>query len=155
MTESRASSLVSFLRSMSLRCRTGIILLSADDIGSEREVAARLGLDAVDYAEEILRGVPSDARFVDISPETDEGRLHALINSTAGANALLVYNFDLALARMERRQRQYLWQSIRDRLAYGRKALLIAMPQESAGLMPPEEDLSAWRADERIVIYDS
>jgi len=56
---------------------------------------------------------------------------------------------------MERRQRQYLWQSIRDRLAYGRKALLIAMPQESAGLMPPEEDLSAWRADERIVIYDS
>ncbi|MEI6914102.1 MAG: hypothetical protein WCL39_03125 [Armatimonadota bacterium] len=153
MIESSVTKLVRLVRGMSLRCRTGIILLPVRYTGREREVAARIELDAVDYAEEILRGALPGTFYLDINAEADERRLDALIRDTDGGDALLVYNFDIALARMDPQDRFYLWHSIKDRLAYGRKALLIAIPQGAIKLLPPEKDLAVWMSDSRIAHY--
>jgi len=152
MSEQPVRALVDLLRSPVLRCRTGIILLSQEQLGTEPDIAARLGLDAIDYTQVLRDSLPKGTVFVSISAETEAQRLDRLASRRGGADCVLIYNIDLALAKLETSERQYLWWELRDFLAYRPRALLIAMPAQASQLLPEKHELDRWRGANRLAI---
>ncbi len=152
MSEHAARSLVALLKGPALRCRTGILLLPLDQLGREPDVAARLGVDAVDYAEILRRAVAPGSQFAGISAEREEQLLSSLSDSPKHGPCLLVYNIDLALARMDTLERDRFWTNLFDNLPNRRRALLLTLPREARHLLPQGESLEAWRSAGRTAL---
>lgn len=137
--------MVALLRGHRLRCRTAILLVSPSQIAEALNIAARLGLDAVDYHEVLVRSLPPGAKFVPLTAASEETRLDTIAEQPVGADAVLVYNFDLAVAKLEHRQRALLWSTLRDRLPHRRRALVLAMPLGAERLLPADGELVGWQ----------
>jgi len=146
------SEMVALLRGHILRCRTGILLLPPSQLPEALNIAARLGLDAVDYAQRVIRSVPPGAKFVPLTAESEEARMDAVAEDPLGTDVVLVYNFDLAVAKLDTRQRALLWNTLRERLPHCRRALVLAMPLGAHRLLPPEVDLAAWQGGRLAIL---
>lgn len=149
------AALIRLLRGPALRCRTGILLLPLADLGREPDLAARLGIGCVDYARALANALPPGAVFVPLSAETEESRLDALASDETGeagggTDCLLVYNLDLALAKLDPAERARLWSNLQSRFPNRRRALLLALPDPATHLLPATSDLAAWHETHRV-----
>jgi non-ribosomal peptide synthetase component F len=145
MSEQNGHQLTSRLRSRGGRNLTGILLLESAHFGRETDVAAILSVDAVDYAVILNDGIPVGATYVEIDAATEEQRLNTLAMSMSGSDCLLVYNFDLALARLDSEERARLWTNLHDNFPKKTRALLLSVPRNAAHLLPTGADWERWK----------
>lgn len=150
MTQQTPRGLVELLRGRVLRCRTGILLLSKSLLDKQPDLAARLGIDTVDYAELLLAGLPEGTAFVNISDETEVHRLHDLAEDRDRGDCLMVCNLDLALAKLDSSQRRNFWADLLERFPHRSRALILAIPSAAGHLMPPDADLTKWKESGRL-----
>lgn len=150
MNTTSPSELVALLRSRVLRVRTGLWLIPLQYLGKEEDEAARLGIDALDIRHPILADLPVGARFTGLS----EVRLLEILNGIAqargGSDCVLVYNLDLALARLRHQERLDIWRNLFGDFGYRARALLLTMPANADHLLPTSESMIAWRNDGRL-----
>ncbi len=144
------SEVVAFIRSRSMRVRTGIWLMPPSYLGQERNEAARLQIDAADLRSRLLTSLPEGARFAGLTPD----RVLALLDETSqhpgASDCVLVYNVDLLLARLTRTDRKIVWQRLYQSMPYRRRALLVAIPDTAEALLPSADDLAQWGRDKRL-----
>ena len=138
------------LRGRSLRSRTGLLLVPPARLPDGPEIAARLGIEALDYAQFIRESLPPDARRVGITADAEQERLDGIAEAATGADVVLVYHLDLAMARLTMAERGRLWRALREGLPHRRRALLLTMPAGAARLLPTEQEWAAWQDGQRV-----
>jgi hypothetical protein len=142
-----------YLRTRMLRSRTGLLLVPPNQLGDVLEIAARLGIDLVDYAQVILASLPPEAKRAGISIHAEQARLDEIANASTGTDAVLVAQFDLALARLPREDRGPLWRMLREGFAHRRRALILLMPEGATRLLPEGSEWDAWQDGKRIAAW--
>lgn len=150
MNTTNPSELVALLRGRTLKVRTGLWLMPLPYLGKEEDEAARLGIDALDIRRPILAGLPAGARFTGLSVVSLVETLDGVAQARDGSDCVLVYNLDLALARLRRQERLDVWQSLFHEFGYRARALVLAMPVNAEQLLPTSERMMAWRNDGRL-----
>jgi hypothetical protein len=136
------------LRSAIHRCRTAIITANAEQYAQIEAYSVPLQLDAVDYVRLILRRLPEASQFVHITAATIESDLYQLATSQQHSGAM-VYNIDIALAKLGVEQREHFWRNIRERFPY-HKPLVIILPETAVSLLIDESELLHWRQSGRL-----
>ncbi|MFN3332565.1 MAG: hypothetical protein ACK47M_08650 [Caldilinea sp.] len=150
MNTTNPSDLVALLRSRILKVRTGLWLMPLHYLGKEEDEAARLGIDALDIRRPILADLPPGARFIGLSVVSLVEILDGIAQARDGSDCVLVYNLDLALARLRRQERLEVWQNLFGTFGYRARALLLTMPANADHLLPTSESMMAWRNDRRL-----
>lgn len=136
------------------RCRTGIVLASPSALVDLPNIAARHGIDALDYAELILKELPPQTQFVALTADSEEARLRRIASADAGTSVVLLTQFDVALARLGTQERERLWQTILQYLTQTRRGLLIALPVAATRLLPDDTVLERLRTHGRLVLIE-
>lgn len=144
------SDLIALLRSHRLRVRTGLWLLPRELMGQEPDESARLGIDAVDLRQQLLDGLPQDTCYSGLSAACVIELLDDICRHDQGSDCIVVYNFDLLLARLRHEERVDVWGLLYDGFAHRSRALLIVMPRGANALLPANQALQAWRRDGRL-----
>lgn len=152
MTDQTARQLVQRLRSHTLRTRIGILLLDAIHFGKEPDLAVKLDVEPLDYARRLRDELPEGATHVAIDAATEEHRLDAIAVAATGLDCVLIYNFDLALARLDANERARLWTNLRAHFSKKPRALLLAVPRNAHHLLPAGEDKARWIEGRRIAL---
>lgn len=155
MTDQKAVQLVKLLRSRELRCRTGILLLSKEWLGQEPNVAARLGIDCLDYAKVLQEAFSYGTAYVNINATSEVNRLDDIATGLASSDCILIYNVDLSLSKLDNDSRNTLWSAVWEKLSNRRVALIIAVPEGAGSLLPDATSLEHWMANGRIARYGS
>ena len=144
------SDLITLLRGYRLRVRTGLWLLPRELLGQEPDEAARLGIDAVDLRQQLLAGLPRDTCYSGLNAACVMELLDDICRREQGSDCVLVYNFDLLLARLRHEERREIWELLCDGFPHRSRALLIVMPRSASALLPANQMLQAWRRDGRL-----
>jgi hypothetical protein len=150
MSERTPEQVVQLVRGPKLTCRTGILLLAARQLGREPALAARLNLDTLDYAEWRLNKVAPGQRYLGLSKETVIQEFDEICAQNSPTDALLLYNFDVALAYLPYFERPYVWNFLRDSFRKRPKALVFAMPAQAEHLLPDESARVIWHLGGRL-----
>lgn len=147
---STVKALVGRLRRSTLRTRIGVWFMPLNYVGSERDIAARLGVEAVDARQPILQRLPKDTRYVRLTAGKVLEALDSIASHKGNTDCALVYNVDLLLAGLKREERQSVWQGVFDGLPYRVRALVIAIPVKASALLPTDRLCEALRDDGRL-----
>jgi hypothetical protein len=142
--------LIALLHSPRLRVRTGLWLIPRYLLGQEREEAARLNIDAIDVRQQLLSELPEGTRFSGLNASRLIELLDELCSSDRGTSCLLIYNFDLLLARLTHEERGEVWDDLYQYFSHRSRGLLIVLPEGAAALLPGRDRLKAWRQDGRL-----
>ena len=143
--------LIAFLRRATLRTRIGVWHMPLACVGQERDVAALLGVEAVDVRDPIRQQLPEGTRFVRLTVEKTLETLHVIATTQGITDCAFVYNMDLLLTGLSREDRQRFWESLFDGLPYRSRALLMAIPETAHSVLLPDRWREAWRRDGRLV----
>ena len=138
------------LRGRTLRTRTGLLLVPPSRLPDVPEIAARLGVDSVDYARVILESLPPGAKRAGITADAEQARLDSIAEAPDGTDVVLVGQFDLAVSRLTMADRGRLWRVLREGFAHRRRALLVVMPLGAAHLLPEGAEWDAWQDGQRV-----
>jgi hypothetical protein len=135
-----------------LRCSIGLILFQAELYNMVAEVAARSDAALVDFRDTARAMIPEGSRYVNFKPNTlFEGLIKAL--DARPSRKVIVQNFDLAVARLKKADRDRLWEDLIDNYpANSDIAVALAMPnvQTAGDLLPPTETLRLWTESKRV-----
>ena len=153
MTKVEPADLVRLLEQPTLRIRTGVLLVPLSALGSERELAARLGIEAVDFREWKLARIRHGSRFLGLSRETILQDLRELAEDVdLGGNCLWVHNMDLLLSALRYDERVRAWATLFSTFKQ-RRGLLFSLPAQAFNLLPATER-GAWENDERLATWE-
>lgn len=153
MTRVDLADLVQLLRGPTLRVRTGILLVPSASLGNEPELAARVGVEAVDWRARKLTRVGSDSRYLGLSSETVMRDLQELVDDVdLGGNCLLIYDMDLILSALRYDERLRTWAALFSTFKQ-RRGLLFSLPARATNLLPVTER-RAWEKDGRLAIWE-
>lgn len=153
MSETELASLVQLLQRPILRIRTGIVLLPLVMLGRERELAARLAIEAVDWRDWKLNHLSSDSNHLGLSSETVLRDMREIAEDVGIAgDCLWIYNVDLALSALRYDERLRVWDFLFSTFKQGR-GLLFSLPTQASSLLPTEERI-AWETDERLARWE-
>ena len=152
--------LVKRVRGHTLDCRTGILLLPPEQLGFEASLAARYNTDGLDFVRFKGETLSATDRFLRLDQEVlladlerlCQGRSYLGVGDT---DCFLVYNFDLALAALERLERRALWNFLRDRFRKRSKGLVFALSGKASELLPDESEQRVWRQGQRWAILET
>ena len=136
------------LRSAIHRCRTAIVTATPEQFSRIEAYGVPLQLDAIDYVQFILERLPDDSQFVHVTADTIERDLYDIAISPQYAGAM-VYNLDIALAKLGVEQRGYFWRNMRERFPH-HKPLVMVLPEAAASLLIDESELEYWRQSGRL-----
>ena len=151
MASADPKSVIAQLRGPTLRVRTGLWLAPKEVINQAADYAARLGISCVDIRALLVAELPAGTRFTGLTPFRVVALLDSICDGSDGTDCVLVENLDLLLARLRLHERLEVWDHLRRAHAHRRRALLVLVPATAKHLLPPSEDLVAWRVDERLV----
>jgi hypothetical protein len=135
-----------------LRCSIGLILFQAELYHTVTDVAARSDAALVDFSDIARVMIPEGARYVNFKPST---LFEALIRArdSGSSRKVIVQNFDLAVARMKKADRNRLWEGLIDNYpANSDITVALAMPnaQTAGDLLPSTETLRLWTESKRV-----
>lgn len=150
MTSPTPQDVIQLVRGTRLQCRTAILLLSKRYLGREPALAAQFNLDPVNYAKWRLDKVEPGQRYLGLNKELLVQDLDEICQLPTPTNALLLYNFDVALAYLPYLDRSYVWNFLRDQFRKRQKALVIAMPAQADHLLPDESSRGIWHLGRRL-----
>ena len=140
--------MVEGLRGAIHRCRTAILMATTEQLAHIDAYSVPLQLDAVDHVQLILDTLPDDTQFVHITAETIERDLYGIAVSSLYAGAM-VYNLDIALAKLGIEQRGHFWRNMRERFPHHRP-LVMVLPETAVSLLIDESELAYWRQSGRL-----
>lgn len=143
--------LIAFLRRPILRTRVGVWHMPLQCVGQERDVAARLGVEAVDVRDPIRQQLPEGTRFVRLTVEKTLEALDFFATTRGITDCAFVCHMDLLLTGLSREDRQRFWESLFDGLPHRSRALLLAIPETAHGVLLPDRWREVWRRDGRLV----
>lgn len=136
-----------------MRIRTGILLVPLSALGSERDLAARLGIQAVDFREWKLARARPHSRYLGLSGETILQDLQEIVEDVdLGGNCLWVYNMDLLLSALRYDERLRIWAALFSAFKR-RRGLLFSLPAQAFNLLPATER-GTWERDERLATWE-
>jgi hypothetical protein len=138
------------LRGISLRCRTGILLLSPADLAQIAENAARLEVESFDYIKRLTADMPPGSTKLDIDGNSEILRLQCIANEPHGSDPVIVADIDFALAKMPISDRTSFWNALEDRFPHRNHGILLAIPTTQRVLLPSDEALERWRVGGRL-----
>lgn len=150
MAPINATDVVRLIRSPAPRVRIGLWLVPPEQLGQVPAEAVRLGLDSVDLRARWLSQLPEGTRFAGLGPERMLEVLDNVISQTGAHDAVLAYNVDLLLARLDYPNRRRVWQQLQSYLPHRARGLLIVMPATADELLPPPDEQAAWERDGRL-----
>lgn len=150
MTDTTPHDVIQLVRGSQLHCRTAILLLNKHHLGKEISLATQFNLDPVNYAEWRLSKVEPGQRYLGLSKESLVQELDEICQLPTPTNALLLYNFDIALAYLPYLDRPYVWNFLRDSFRKRPRALIIAIPAQADHLLPDEAARVIWHLGRRI-----
>ncbi len=143
--------LIVLLRRPTLRTRVGVWRMPPGHVGRELDVAARLGIEAIDVRDVILERLPAGTRFVRLTSEKVLEALDAIASSSGKTDCALIFNVDLLLAGLKRDERQEVWRGLFDGMPYRSRALVVAVPETATELLPDDRLWAALEHDSRLV----
>ena len=145
--------LVQLLRQPVLRIRTGILLVPPEFVGSEKDRAARLDMDAVDLQAWKLQHIGASSRYLGLSWESLIRDLQAILSEPhRPGHCLLVYNLDLFLSAFDYTDRLCFWDFLRTTFKRGR-GLLLCLPIQALHLLP-QDQRALWEDGGRLAVWE-
>lgn len=152
MLDLSVSQLVSDLQGMSLRNRTGILLLSLSWLEREPDIASRLGISFEDVDKWILGQLTPGQRYLGRTwKDLIAKDLSDMIkNSKLDGRCLLVANLDIILSSFTMADRSLFWSFLHQ----GFKpscGILLALPIKTH--LMTENELSVWSNSGRLAIW--
>jgi hypothetical protein len=130
--------LVEYLRRRILRTNVGVWLLPLSGLGTEADLAVRLGVEALDMAKYYRSTLDPDTEFARLSASRLFETLDQIASKESFSDCVLVYNFDLLLAGLTEANREQIWRDVYNRLPNRRQALLLTIPDTATHLFPPD-----------------
>ncbi len=153
MTRVDPADLARLLEQPTLRIRTGILLVPLNALGSESELAARLGVEAVDFREWKLTRAGTNSRYLGLSAETILRDLQEVVEDVdLGGTCLWIHNMDLFLSALRYDERLRTWAALFSTFKQ-RRGLLFSMPAQALNLLPATER-GTWERDERLATWE-
>jgi hypothetical protein len=143
--------LADLVRGITLRCRTGLLLLDEPSLGREPQLAARLKLEFADFQRFQLARLRG-ARFLGLTAEALLEDLEALVVAPHVHEALLIANFDLPLAYLDSAARDHVWSYLFEGFSKRSHGALFAMPRTAERLLPELSILESWAGEGRVAV---
>lgn len=134
----RVQRLIDLLETPGQRVRTGVILVPAQKLAQAENLAVALNATLEDIAEQLLRSLPSDTRFADLSAQRISSLLDTISNRREGHLRALIYNLDLLLSGVDSPVREQVWHHFLHGMLHRPRILLALMPSEAKSLLPNE-----------------
>jgi len=150
MNTSSPRDVVRLLQSNTLIHRTGIWLMPTSMLGHEPDHAARLNVDAIDIRAPLFKSLPEGTRFLGLSGDKVIQLLDQVCEHTKYTDCILIYNFDLLLARLRQQDRLYIWHQLYNSFPHRKHSLIIVMPEGAEQLLPTGSELRLWNSDKRL-----
>lgn len=144
------SELTELLSFPGLRIRTGLWLYPMDLLGEEENEAVRLGVIAKDARVALLASTPQSSNFLGLDPRRLLQLLDDIIYQEQDGSVLLIYNFDLPLARLPLSQRESVWQEAFLSFPYRPKGIILPIPEQADHLLPSDSLMEQWRMAGRL-----
>jgi len=150
MESSTPKEVITLIRTNVLRIRIGLWLIPASYLGQERNEAARMLLEAVDIRQELIKQLPTDARFTGLSGQKVLELIDAIAQQKGNSDCALIYNLDLLLSRLSSQEREFVWLLLLEAMPHRPRALLITMPASATDILPPFNQLNQWAREKRL-----
>ncbi len=154
MSSLSASQLVECLKGISLKNRTGILLLSLSWLGRESDIASHMGISFADERQWVLGQLKLGQRYLGqtwmglITKDLD-GMIR---DSKLDGHCLLVANLDIILSSVGTANRSLFWSFIHK--SYKPPCgVLLTLPSETRRIITDEE-LSVWAGTGRLAIWE-
>jgi hypothetical protein len=141
--------LVSRLGDGTLLVRTGVALVSPEQLPSYQTLALHWGAEAVDLAQFRLSRIPEGSRYLGLAPATVLSDLDFIASGRHGRRCALVANADLLLARLTDEQRPRVWDFLFSSLRKRPTCLLMLMPDGAEHLFSTTE-AGRWSQTRRL-----
>ncbi len=152
MSDQSVSQLLSSLKGVSLRNRTGILFLSNSWLGREPDIASRFGVSFEDECKWVLGKLPTGQRFLGKTWEDliDKDLSDMIKHSKLDGRCLLVTNFDIVLGSLNLADRSRFWRFLHESFKPS-CGILLSLPMKTH-LMTDNEQ-SAWSNSGRLAIW--
>lgn len=145
------SDLVSFFRDRNLRSRIGIWRLPLVLSGQEKNIAVKLGIEAVDFCIPYREKIPEGATFLGLTCTKILEVIDTIASQSGFSDCVLVYNLDFFLAGIKQKDRQNFWQETYKGFPHRKRALILAIPETAIYTYPSRTELERWRQAKKLV----
>lgn len=147
-----AAALITLMRNGGLRCRTGILRLGIKRLGTEKTIAASLGVELVNFVDLVLPTVPPKANFLALTLDKIVQCLNEVSDRLTGLDCAIISNFDLGLAKLTLSDRAAFWRWFFQDLPHKQKAIIVCLPDTDAphSFLPEDEIRREWQGSGRI-----
>ena len=151
MEQTKALKLVDYLRRGTARTRIGLWRVPLAIIGTEREIAINLGIQPIDFSKYYLDRLPHDTKMVKVDSTKVLDSFDSITSSVGPSDCVLIYNFDLLLAKLKVEEIQQVWGVLFNHLPNRLRAILIMVPETAIQQLPSETLLEKWEKEGRLI----
>lgn len=151
MAQSDALALVDYLRRGTARTRVGLWRVPLAILGTEQEIAINLGIQAVDISEYFFDRLPVGTKVVKTTPSKVIEAIDNLASIVGPSDCVLIFNFDLLLAKLKIEERQQVWLDLFNHLPNRLRAILIMVPETALRHLPSEMLIEKWEKEDRLI----
>ncbi len=151
MVLNNALSLVNYLRLGTARTRIGLWRVPLAKLGTEQEIAINLGIQAIDISKSYLERLPDGTKVVKATCSKVIDSIDSIASSVGPSDCVLIFNFDLLLAKLKIEETQQVWIDLFNHLPNRLRAILIMMPETALQLLPSDTLLEKWEKEGRLI----
>lgn len=137
-----------------LYVKTGMLLLPRRWLGREKEVAARLNLEHLDYQSWRVERLRPGERLLRYSADRLVAELDVICSEPHKVRHLLLSNLDLPVAALSGEERRKFWAFLHSAFTKRPQGLLVAFPQAAEELLPWDADLAQWKDQGRLCTWN-
>lgn len=149
-----AEELARLLNSGGLYVRTALLLLPANWLGREGEIAVKLGVSHVNYQQWKLPQVQAGQAFLMYSAERLIDELDAICREKHARSTLLVSLLDLPLSALHPAERRKFWHFLHGAFSKRARGLVLALPENATTVLPDQTDLQSWHESHRLAHWN-
>lgn len=151
MAQTEALKIVDYLRRGTARTRIGLWRVPLAIIGTEQEIAINLGIQAIDFGKYYLDRLPHGTKMVKVDSSKVLDSIDSIASSVGPNDCVLIFNFDLMLAKLKIEERQQVWGDLFNHLPNRLRATLIMIPETALQQLPSETLLEKWEKEDRLI----
>jgi hypothetical protein len=151
MAPNDALSLVKYLRRGTARTRIGLWRVPLAFIGTEQEIAISLGIQAIDISRYYFNKLPTGTKVVKTTSSKVIDSIDSIASSIGPSDCVLIFNFDLLLAKLKIEETQQVWVYLFNHLPNRLRAILIMMPETTLKLLPSDTLIEKWEKEDRLI----
>ena len=145
------------MKRQSMRTRTAILALPQYVYGLEKQIAALLNIDTLDYPEYLLKHTPVTTNYLELSESRIYDDLNDIANAISGEICMLITNFDIAILKLPSKMRINLWRLLFQDYPYRKRSLVLCIPQHDEGryTIPDAKIRTMWIESDRYAVWQN